>query len=170
MIITKIWVSTNKHSLPKDVKDTATLYYVLPKQNKVSTKNYRILGGNEIVISTVLGLFSFFVSNILFCFRVHTTIQAVYLSPVAALIPRTLVCPAAAFIPLVNSSSFSLTSGMSILLITTTCVRYKIQYLLLLQRSHSVYLLNEIVVVCIFWRYCMEYEVRKQLVRYLWIS
>jgi hypothetical protein len=43
-----------------------------------------------------------------------------HLSPVAALIPNTLLCPAAALIPLVNSSSFSLTSGMSILLITTT--------------------------------------------------
>ena len=43
-----------------------------------------------------------------------------YLSPVAALMPSTLLCPAAALIPLVNSSNLSLTSGMSILLITTT--------------------------------------------------
>ena len=47
----------------------------------MSTKNYRIQGGNEMVISTVLGLFSFSVSDILFCIgNTHDSLSSVPLS------------------------------------------------------------------------------------------
>ena len=46
---------------------SVALIHMSPRQNKMSDKNERIQGGNEMVIQQLSNLFSFFVLNSLFC-------------------------------------------------------------------------------------------------------